>query len=1242
MLRTAVLALSRGSKYANDLTPAHELFRLYQRYAVRVVRSPQSFIIWSAITALALAYPLLYAVARSALSGSSEFFLPSTSSLSCAPTAESFIKDLSGVTADIAVKQAFVRGSNDAALERDVLDLAWKVQERLTDGIPVSECVLLSPAGFWGNAIEKFKVDDDPLSTINYHAVLDGDNQLGGEYIPPQSVLTGARFDDGRLVSCDALVISLFYRPVSSNLSVSEVWDRNVQELQVATHTGARPLYEVENSSSRKSRLEYLHRLSPLSHRGNTILMASYFLAVFYIVSSLQRMHALRSRIGLFIAFSVEMALSMIGASTIIYFTHLDLSMIPKRAFPFIVIVLGTENMFRLLNALSYTKPEQPAIVRIGTALGKVGFLSTVTTACNICVFLFAIFISGPPIRQVCTFAIVATIIDYILHMTYFVAVLSIDVRRLELEDLIQTSLGAASNDTDDSDEEELITNDTISWNPFPKIFSYFWDGSVPTTTTAGIATTGCFLAAMQLHYMRDTDFFSSLLEHVPWPVHPFATMTSMVNSTLLSRTSSNQSNCYNWFRVNDFLVSENVLATLAPGRNSFAIQFFEPVYFTLTSSTRSDGRTHLSFPSAGYVAQFIIVITLALVSTVLLLRHMLRDVRDEHVVDPRFNAGPVFVTKDLSGSHSLDVIKLATSANGIVASVGLDHRILLWQVNARRRQKPTKVSLSAESWPVTSIALDQDGKYLAICGKDGNVHCWNIVTSRFVWSVELAGLVSASPATLLFLTEKVPGMVTRVSLVIVGRNGMLYQIATDSGGVVFEHKISDIPLVSAEKLFTPRLPKRIVSATKEGAVIITTLVRMTWITEPLELRPGLVVAMTQQNMEPMINAPSLAQMPYTQAYSNDSTTIIGLPQIGMVLRARGILVDLIDVQTGTIVKVFQIATYKRGTLRAFHDHPQHCPFCGCSTVASICILYCERESGMFMMHSYINSNRARRNICLRVERDLRERRCIGFEGVLERQHWLDNVSGWEVTDINVVMGIRRKSDFMVVDNPIGDGSRGLRYRGANGVAGSGASYVYDMHGDTVEEQWEGWTMSMDGTVGTYELRPEEDFRQPRSMTRQLAQSSSDDGYDADINSTPSTGRRKRRQHNNYNSRPHRVEQDLLVSNIGPVARLGHRSTVVGFGNTVKVLYFGSEEIISPNDEEDEEVGLAYVSSRRRRAARRSESQGSVNSVGRESPPTSPSGVGGMMRGGLMSRGGGLMGGQARRGGLMRGGAGRY
>ncbi|KAK9322959.1 sterol-sensing domain of SREBP cleavage-activation-domain-containing protein [Lipomyces orientalis] len=1228
MLRTAVLALSRGTKYANDLTPAHELYRLFQRYAVTVVRSPQSFILWSAIVALALSYPVLYAVASGTLSGSSEYGAPSISWLSCGSTVVSFVKDLSGVTADIAVKQAWIRGSNDAALERDVFDLAWDVQGRLTEGIPKNESVLVSPTIYWDHIMEKFEADRDHLSTINLHAVVDGDNRVEYDYIPPQSVLAGLHFNDGRLVSSDALVISLFYRPVSSTLNVSEIWDRNVKELQVASSDGTIAHCDVVSSESQNSRIEYLHRLSPLSHRGNTILLLSYFLTLCYVGSSLQRIHAIRSRVGLFIAFSVEMALSMIGTSTIIYFLGMDLSMIPKHAFPFIFVVLSTENMFRLVNALSYTKPEQPATVRIGTALGKVGFLSAATTASNICLFLIAICVSGSPIRQFCMFAVIATIIDYFLHMTYFLAVLSIDVRRLELEDLIQTSFGASTNEADDSDEDELLSNDGSSWNPFPKILSYFWHGSVPTTTTAGTAMTICFLLAMQLHYMRDTDYFS-VLKDMLW-IHPFTNISPVDNSTLVASVVPQQKQSHHWFRVHEYVVGENVLATLVPQQSSFAVRFFEPDYFTLKTALRSDSviRT-LSFPSAGYVTQFIIVIMLALVATAFLLKYMLREVRDEHVADPRFASGPVFATKDLSGFHSLDVVKLATSANGVVASVGLDHKILLWQVNSRRRQKPSKVPLSADSWPVTSIALDTDGKFLAVCAKSGVVHCWSVATSRFVWSVALSGLVNSAPATILFLTEKVPGMVTRVNLVIVGKNGILYQVATDSGGVVFEHKISDGPLVSAEKLFTPRLPKRIVSAAKNGAVIITMLVRTTWVTQVLELRPSVIVAMEQQNNGQMI---SPAEM---RNDLNESTAIIALPQVGMVLRARGIMVELIDVQTGTIVKVFQIATYRRGTLRAFHDHPQHCPFCGCSTIASLCILYCERESGMLIMHSFINSNRARRNICLRVERDLRERRCIGFEGVLERQHWLDDVSGWEVTDINVIMGMRRKGGISVDSSTGGyaDRSPGLRYRGGNGVANGWSSYMYDKHRTTVEDQWEGWTMSMDGTVATYELRPEEEFRQPRSRKRHLRHSSSEDEYDADTSSTKSNGRRKRHGSN----LPHRDEQDLLVSHIGPVAKLGHRSTVVGFGNTVKVLYFGSEEIISPNDADvdDEELGLAYVS-RRRRAGRRSDSRSSVESVGSSPGPPSPGG-GRMMSGSLM--GGGFV---RRGGGLMSGGAARY
>ncbi|KAK9478535.1 sterol-sensing domain of SREBP cleavage-activation-domain-containing protein [Lipomyces japonicus] len=1242
MLRTIVLALFRGTTYANDLTQAHELYRIFQKYALTVVRSPQSFILWSATLSLALSYPFLHhwITTRTTSTPSSI-----TTWLSCGSNRVTFSSDITPIPSDIELKQIWIQGASDNAIDYDFFKLAWTVQTLLLDGIPFSDTVLWSPMLYWDNYFAKFEVDDNILSTINQHLQPSLSNNLDLESkqsITPEAVFFGAKFVDGLLVSADSIIISLLYRPniaISANYSAGDVWDHNLKKLHLnAASGGDLSNFDILIRSQNRSYIESFYRIVPMSHRANLLLLGGYVTLFIYVVMSLKRIHSVRSKSGLFIAFLVEITLSMTCACTVLHLTKTDIALIPKHAFPFIFIVVSTENMFRLVNALSYTKPEQPATVRMGTALGKVGFLSTVTVGSNVLFLLLPISICVGPIRQFCVFAIVSIITDYFLHMTYFVAVLSIDMRRLELEDLIQTSLVSPVSGSDDEDDEDVLLENGASWNPLPKIASFFSRGNVPTTTTAGAVVTLIFLISMHVHYAGVMNF-NSLSKQFTW--RGIVSTLSHVTDTSINIQSAvvNSLLYHDWFRIKEHLIDEKVLSSLVPSQRFFSIRLFEPSKLILNSySTERRGdeileTSGLYFPTVSQSFLFIFVIMLVTTATALSLNHLLRDVRDEHTSDPRFSSAPVIVTKELSGNHVLDIVKLATSANGMIASVGLDHKVFLWQANSRRYQKPIRVPLPADAWPVTNVTLDSDGKFLAVCARNGTVHCWSIATSRFVWSVDLAGLHKAAPATTLFLTEKVPGMVTRVNLIVVGRNGILYQIGTETADVVTEHKISDVPIVSTEKLFTPRLPKRIVSATKDGRIMITMLVRSTWVTHALDLRLSLIASIEQAATE----SPEPPSSPDGFA-SPEFYTIIALPQVGMILRARSLTLELIDVQTGTIVKVFSIAQYRRGSLRAFHDHTQHCPFCGCSTIQTLCVLYCERETDMLIMHSFSNSNRARQNICLRVERDPREKRCVGFEGVVDKQHWLEDVSGWEVTDINVVMGIRRKSviGIDVADGLVDERISGLRHRvhGSGGMRDTVGGGAYGK----VEDQWEGWIMSMNGTVGTYELRPEEQHRRIKTGSYKVrSRRRYDDPRLEDIGMDDESSLRKHRH------RHHTNEQDLLVAHIGPVCKIGHRSTVIGFGNVVKILYFGSEEIISTVDVEtdDDDIGLAYVS-RRRRAGRRSDSRGSNGFNAGSAGPR------GLMGGGLMS--GGLRKPQSngvaanafgRRGGLMSGGAAR-
>jgi hypothetical protein len=152
------------------------------------------------------------------------------------------------------------------------------------------------------------------------------------------------------------------------------------------------------------------------------------------------------------------------------------------------------------------------------------------------------------------------------------------------------------------------------------------------------------------------------------------------------------------------------------------------------------------------------------------------------------------------------------------------------------------------------------------------------------------------------------------------------------------------------------------------------------------------------------------------------------------------------------------------------------------------------------------------RDICLRAERDRRERKCTGFESVIETTHWLDNVEGWEPTSLNLVAGIRRRETSQDSQDQSADDYESPTRCGAS----LRRRKKLDKKALCDEEdEWEAWTMDACGVVTSYPLHDDSD--------------------------------------------PDSCDDGLLVSRAGPVAKVGQRSVAVGFGNNVKLLLVGTE-----------------------------------------------------------------------------------
>lgn len=189
----------------------------------------------------------------------------------------------------------------------------------------------------------------------------------------------------------------------------------------------------------------------------------------------------------------------------------------------------------------------------------------------------------------------------------------------------------------------------------------------------------------------------------------------------------------------------------------------------------------------------------------------------------------------------------------------------------------------------------------------------------------------------------------------------------------------------------------------------------------------------------------------------------------------------------------------------------------------------------MFIMHTFFSSRGRMRDICLRAERDRRERKCTGFESVVEAVHWLENVEGWEPTNLNMVAGIRRR-ETTSEDQSSSDHETSYSLQQTHSLRRRRQMQKKQSADDEDEDEWEAWTMHADGAVMGYPL-------------------SYKNGGDND--------------------------NSLLVSRVGPVSKVGQRSVAVGFGNTVKVLLVGNERY---EDDEDEDL---YRISRRARSYHR-------------------------------------------------------
>lgn len=1165
---------------------------LYSRLANHIVRKQTAFIIIPVSIAFIISYPSLYSV----------YTTPDV--LGCSFVTDIFAKDtfagsetpLPKNTPGLIIKEAWILPAESpketqfnitpGALDRSFLSDVFAFQETLLDGIPtrnVDDVFVLSPLDFWDNNLDTFKADKSPLRTVNMRVA----SPTLGKGISHTGLISGALKVNGVVKSAEAIRIILMYVEKENSTNYGSIWDDNVKNLKNTTSIN----FVVKSDESIPKRESYVIRLTRMKCCDHVLLGICYALMTLYFLISLSNLKTVTSKLGLLLAFVVEMVLSIMAAATLTtyFFQGVDFFEIPLQFLPFIVMLVGIENMFRLMTTMAKIPGEMSTGYRIIKALEGCGVTSTLVVICDL-IFLSLIYPYVVPNSQLfCIFAAFTLIIDHILHLTFFVSVLSIDVHRTELSELIDGTGKKKNSWVKMFYHSEGLSLDGIHGRVieeesfFKTVLTYMDKISLPFSTTA----TGSIIA-MIFFLCTNYRWMGSTLSSPHKGVSKATEITAVLDKRVFRGVITTLLESEQLDHVSDLLVSV--------GRPDIAFQGDTagqlPDKFSLSTSYRFD---------IYYILEFLTLLVVILSLSLIALKHFTATQDDDDDDRPQqslIEKEHSFQSKVLSGGHFLDVIKIAVSMSHFIVSIGLDHKVLVWSPISQPMPLPTHLPIGSHIWPITNAVLSDHGNFIALFSKTGLIQCWSRQTMTWVWRVEIPELKNASSLESFFRHKTVPAFLQRKKasellktttagsksnsrrnsmrsiasprltatlayanntdvgneleeLVIVLRSGGILTISCQDG-VMKKEVLSTKMLVSCAKLLTPRMNDRLISCDESGTILVSTAVNNKWKTRSITV---------QQNKfnNPLRAPPGMSRVPSkyqelpgtsdtaapVQPLDFEKSAISIVPFVGFIVRTTDDIAELIDVQTGILIKSFKIRHFKKGSFRVFHDQPTHCRFCGSASIASFSAVYTLAETKTVVMHTFTVDHKAKTSICLRVERDPREIRCVGFNQVEENVHELAAVDGWCITDKNQIMGIKRKSEDQIQESVTRAKHASLRRRHQ-----SKQRHFTDESAPKLYNLWEGWTMSAHGKIETYDI--------------------------------PDTGN----------------ADGLLVNSVGQIARFGHKSIVVAFGNIMKVLYLGNDDLVYHDDDQpaNEEIsGLTFVNKRRRNIMKKNEKAGGAS-----------------------------------------------
>lgn len=160
-----------------------------------------------------------------------------------------------------------------------------------------------------------------------------------------------------------------------------------------------------------------------------TITFVGLFLYVYF---SVRKIEFIRSKFGLAACAVLTIGGSLAMSMGICLYFGFSLSLQGKEIFPYLVIIVGLENVLVLTKSVTSTDSRLDVKIRLAQGLSKEGWSITKNLLIEITILTVSFFTFVPFIQEFSIFMIVSLISDYFIQMAFFATILGVDVRRME------------------------------------------------------------------------------------------------------------------------------------------------------------------------------------------------------------------------------------------------------------------------------------------------------------------------------------------------------------------------------------------------------------------------------------------------------------------------------------------------------------------------------------------------------------------------------------------------------------------------------------------------------------------------------------------------------------------------------------------------------------------------------------------------------------------------------------------